>query len=86
VVAGWFNVFLLSPFQHFVSTPHAAAIQWVKAIGMGAAFLAAAYILWKSPVATESIPKVVKRRLLVLCAVFVTALVLGALFYFVSMR
>jgi hypothetical protein len=85
VVAGWFNVMLLSPVQNLVSPPHAAAIQWVKAAGMAVAFLAATYILLKSPASAEGITKMAKRRLLVLCAVFVAVLVLGALLYFVPM-
>ena len=86
VIAGWFSVFLLSPVQNLASTRNAAAIQWVKAAGMGVAFLAATYILWKSPAATEGIPTAARQQLLVLCAVFAIALVLGALLYFVPMR
>jgi hypothetical protein len=86
VVAGWFNVFFLSPIQNLVSTPQAAAIQWVKATGMAIALLTAAYIFLKSPVAAEGITKATKHRLLVLCAVFAAALMLGALLYFVPMR
>ena len=53
MVAGWFNVLLLSPFQNLVSPPHAAAIQWVKATGIALAFLTAAYIFVESPTGTE---------------------------------
>jgi hypothetical protein len=86
VVAGWFNVLLLSPFQNLVSPPHAAAIQWVKATGIALAFLTAAYIFVESPTGTEGITNAAKRRLLVLCLVLAAALVLGALMYFAPMR
>jgi hypothetical protein len=86
VVAGWFGVILLIPLQHLVSTPAAAAIKWVKAAGMAVASIAAAYILMKSPVPAEGVTKMAKQRPLVLLAVLVTALVLGALLYFVPMR
>jgi hypothetical protein len=65
VIAGWFNVSLLGPLQHLASTPTANAIQWVKAAGLAAAFIAAAYILVKSPPNTEGIAKATKQRLLV---------------------
>jgi len=86
VVAGWFGVILLIPLQHLVSTPAAATIQLVKAAGMAVAFITAAYILVKSPVPAEGITKMAKRRLLVLFAVLVTVLVIGALLYFVPVR
>jgi hypothetical protein len=86
VVAGWFGVILLIPLQHLVSTPAAAAIQWVKAAGMAVASVAAAYSLVKSPAPAEGITKMSKQRLPVLVAVLVTALVLGALLYFVPLR
>ena len=86
VVAGWLGVFLLIPLQRLVSTPGAAAIQWVKAASMGLAFVAAAFILLKSHVPAEGITKMTKQRLLALLAVLVTALALGALLYFGPMR
>jgi hypothetical protein len=49
VVVGWFNIIFLGLIQNLVSTPHAAAIQWVKAAGMAVAFLTATYIYLKSP-------------------------------------
>jgi hypothetical protein len=63
-----------------------AAIQWVKATGIGVAFLAATSIFLKSPAAAEGLTKVAKQRLLVLGAVLAAALVLGALQYFVPIR
>jgi len=86
VVAGWFGVLLLIPLQHLASTRGAAAIQWVKGAGMIVAFMAAAYILLKSPANATGISNMAKQRLFVLVAVLATALVLGALLYFVPMR
>ena len=86
MVAGWFNIILLSLFQNLVSPPHAVAIQWVKATGIALAFLTATYIFVESPTGTEGITNAAKKRLLVLCLVFAAALVLGALMYFVPMR
>jgi hypothetical protein len=86
VVAGWFGVIFLSPLQNLVSMPYAAAIQWVKATGITVALLTAAYIFLKSPAPAAGITKLAKQCLLVLCIVFATALVLGALLYFVPKR
>jgi hypothetical protein len=82
VVAGWLGVLLLIPLQRLVSTRGAAAIQWVKAASIGLAFIAAAFISFKRPVPAEGITKMTRQRLLALLAVLVTALALGALFYF----
>jgi hypothetical protein len=54
VVLGWLNVLLLTPVQHFVSPAGATAIQWVKAVGMTAALLAAAFIFLAKQSCTRS--------------------------------
>ena len=86
VVAGWLGSFLLIPLQHLASARGAAAIQWVKATGMGVAFLAAAYILVRSSWNTDDFPKVAKNRLLVILAVLATAIMLGAIIYFLPLH
>ena len=86
VVAGWFGVLLLIPLHLLASARGAAAIQWVKAAGMAVAFIAAGYILLKSPANATGISKMASQRLFVWVAVLATALVLGALLYFVQMR
>jgi hypothetical protein len=83
VFAGWLGVFLLIPLQQLVSPRAATAIQWVKASGMAVAFIAAAYILVKSPPNTGGIAKENKQRLLVFVFLLFGLFALGALIYFI---
>lgn len=83
LLVGWFNVIILSPFQDWLSTSAATAIQWVKAAGMVAALVAAVMIMVKFP-ATAAVPRVTgKRRRTVLLSIVIGLFLAGALLYWV---
>jgi hypothetical protein len=83
VIGGWFGVFFLIPMQHLVSIRGANAIQWLKATGLATAFVAAAYILVKSPANTEGVTRATKQRFLIFLFLVLVSFVIGALLYFV---
>jgi hypothetical protein len=83
VIGGWLGFSLLIPIQYLVSIRGANAIQWLKATDLAMSFIAAAYILVKSPANTEGVTRATKQRILVFLFLVLASFVIGALIYFV---